>query len=202
VGERGDARLGGGDGGRGGLQLGGGLGRALLRLLERFLREQVGGAGGLGLDADPLELGLGSGDQPGDAADLGRGGVLLRLGGTDLTVGGVRRRGRGGDGGRGGADEDGAGQGCDEQRPKAAGRAAHCRPGGTRTARSRRSGRTAKGHLIAPWGRGWRWGWSMKLEKSRSVTASHKGNTRHNRHTPSTSSSHRSLTERQVDIRA
>ena len=144
------------DGVRRRLQLGGGLRGAVLRLLQRLLGEQVGRARGLGLDADPLELGLGGGDKTGDPADLGGRSGLLGLGGTELAVGGVGRRRRDGDRGSGGADEHGRGQDAGEQRPQ---RAARGGPAGAGAARGRRSGRTATTDIcVAPWGRGWRGG--------------------------------------------
>ena len=118
-----------------------------------------------------------AGDEAGDPADLGGGGVLLGLRGAELAVGGVGRRRGDGERGGGGADEHGTGQDADEQRAAA---------GGPRRGR-REPGRRG---VAGPDGRrediarslGKRVRWAVKLRKSRTVTSSHKGNTRHNGH--------------------
>jgi hypothetical protein len=147
AGEVGDPRLGGGDRGLRGLELGGGLLGGGLGGQQRLLGGQVGGARGLGLHAHPLEFGLGSGDEGGDPADLGGRLLLLALGGADLAVGGVagggRRRQRA-------ADQHRTRQHADQRGPQqTAGGTARERPARA-GARGRRSGRTALQHDVLP----------------------------------------------------
>ena len=172
---------------------------ALLRDLQRLLGGQVRGARGLGQHADPLELGLGAGDQ---ARRCGRPRPPRRPART------ARRRSGCPSGWAAAGGRRARGWPC-RRGPR---RSGHRRPGvaerrgGPRPAGGNRGGagspvrkdgdRTCARSLGKRVAR-----WAVKLRKSRSVTASHKGNTRHIRHTQSTSLSHRLLTERHVDIR-